>query len=257
MHLTYRSRGSEYHGLLQRRTISSGVYWTTVIFTHPLGWGPRCSRLLLREDRLPVPRALLAFFLVQGIEAGIGPSFGLDGVVLGPGLGRDGVVLGLGLGPDGVVLVPGLGLDGVVLGPGLGLDGVVLGLGLGPDGVVVGPGLGSDGVVLLQRALGACLILDDLEQAQARIDLVLRLVVSDALDARLDRLGETLTGFGVMDVPGREGGRRAWDPCNSTGRLHFRLRRLRPPSSSHLNTTCSHGTIAARASGTDRPARDR
>src|SRR3990167_5127477 len=93
MHLTYRSRGSEYHGLLQRRTISSGVYWTTVIFTHPPGWGPRCSRLLLREDRLPVPRALLAFFLVQGIEAGIGPSFGLDGVVLGPGLGHDGVVL--------------------------------------------------------------------------------------------------------------------------------------------------------------------
>src|SRR3990167_8114831 len=213
MHLTYRSRGSEYHGLLQRRTISSGVYWTTVIFTHPPGWGPRCSRLLLREDRLPVPRALLAFFLVQGIEAGIGPSFGVDGVVLGPGLGHDGVVLG--------------------------------------------PGLGSDGVVLLQRALGACLILDDLEQAQARIDLVLRLVVSDALDARLDRLGETLTEFVVMDVPGQEAGRRSWDPCNSTGRLHFRLRRLRPPSSSHLNTTYSHGTIVARASGTDPPARDR
>src|SRR3990167_9289005 len=235
MHLTYRSRGSEYHGLLQRRTISSGVYGTTVILTHPPGWGPRCSRLLLREDRLPVPRALLAFFLVQGIEAGIGPSFGLDGVVLGPGLGHDGVVVGPGLGPDGVVLGPGLGRDGVV----------------------VGPGLGSDGVVLLQRALGACLILDDLEQAQARIDLVLRLVVSDALDARLDRLGETLTEFVVMDVPGQEAGRRSWDPCNSTGRLHFRLRRLRPPSSSHLNTTCSHGTIAARASGTDRPARDR
>src|SRR3990167_5215866 len=120
MHLTYRSRGSEYHGLLQRRTISSGVYWTTVIFTHPPGWGPRCSRLLVCEDCLAVPRTVLAFFLVQGIKAGIGPGLGREGIVLGQGLGRAGNVLGQGLERAGVVLGPGLGHDGVVLGPSLG-----------------------------------------------------------------------------------------------------------------------------------------